>query len=161
MLTLCSNLGAGGATTQFTNCRFVSMVRFNGVVLCAGRNGLYRMSSSHDRDENAAIASHITLPMSDYGSRYPKRFRTMFLGYQADGDLTLTSTTEKKVFSHTTDIQLSNDDYSGNHIGRRIFGARSMLSRYWSFKISNVGGCFFRIFSLSGEAIQRYTLFMR
>lgn len=139
MPTLNTNLKFQRATTQFTNFPFSSMCNFNGKQLGAGPAGLCEMGG--DLDCGVAIDAWFVPVISDWGSSKPKRVRFIYLGYQCNGELTISVTGNNgeaipyKIPCHAVGAQQRH----------RVTVSRSTQKRYWDFKVANVNGADFSI----------------
>lgn len=135
MISLDTNLKTQAATTQYLNFDFNSMVKFEGRFFCASENGLYEITGSDDDGED--INSYFEPVTMDFGISNEKRLRAAYIGYEANGDLTLTV---------STDLGLS-DSYTipasafGQH-AKKVVISRKVHGRYWTFQISGDGVIF-------------------
>ena len=124
-----------GGTTQYINYDFNSMVKFGDTFLGACSDGIYELAG--DTDDGDDIGAYFEPIVTDFGINNPKKIRFMFLGYEAEGDLIVTTGDNRSWKSFTVDSVRTGQQW------RRITGSRSVRGRYLTFGISNVGGCDF------------------
>jgi len=129
-----------GGTTQYINYDFNSMVKFGDVYLGASADGIYELEG--DTDDGDRIGAYFEPVVTDFGINNPKKVRFMFLGYEAEGDLIVTSGDNRSTVSRTVDSVRTGQQW------RRITGTREIRGRYLTFQISNVDGCDFGIDSI-------------
>jgi len=138
MTTLQTNLKAKYATTQFTNCPFDSIVKFNHQILVASADGLFLQEG--DLDDTTEIDSYFEIFTTDFGVSNIKRIRFLYWSYEASEPLRVTISTEQGVSStFTIPARLSGQQGYRMPISRYLFG------RYWTFKIRNTDGSDFSI----------------
>jgi len=142
VITLDTNLAARNATTQYSDFDYNSMVKFGNGYLCASENGLYELGGTHDLfPEDASVVeiieSWFELATLDFGLSNQKRLRAVYIGYESDGGLTLTISTELGISDSYT-IPAST---AGQH-ARRVIISRKLKGRYWTFKIYGSGVTF-------------------
>ena len=132
MITLDTNLSAKNATTQYMNFDYNSMVKFGNIFLCAADSGLFEVTG--DTDNGSNIESYFEPVTIDFGIAGEKRLRSVYIGYEAADDLTLTISTELGLEESYT-IPAS---AAGQH-GEKISVNRSLRGRYWTFQIYSDG----------------------
>lgn len=132
MITLNINLSAQNATTQYLNFDYNSMVKFGNRFLCAADSGLFEITGETDNGNN--IESYFEPVTMDFGITNEKKLRSVYIGYEAAGDLILTISTELGL-SESYTIPAS---VSGQH-GRKISVSRLLRGRYWIFQIYSNG----------------------
>lgn len=130
MITLCSNLKARCATTQFDNFNFDSAVRFGDTILLAGESGLLKYAG--DDDNGQGIAAYFEPVTIDLGISNDKRIRFVYLDVIASGNLTMVVSTDRGL-SETITVPISG---SGNH-SVRVPVSRAVYGRYFTFNIGN------------------------
>lgn len=131
-----------GATTQYTNYDFNSMVKFGDTFLGACNNGIDDgiFELDGDTDNGDYIGAYFEPITTDFGISNPKKVRFIFLGYEAEGDLIVTlSADEGSEQSYTVDSQKTGQQR------RRVPTNRNMQGRYIMSRISNVLGCDFAL----------------
>lgn len=142
MQTVRTNL-TNAASTQYTNFDFNSMCLFNGVLLGAGSDGLFKICCS-DSDNGTPIEAYFVPAKTSLGQANQKRIDQIYLGYTGDGSL---------------DIEIFNEDdcaigpYRATSVGsnyqrRRVTPGHGFYWSYGSLKISNVDGSYFSIDTL-------------
>ncbi len=125
-----------GATTQYINYDFNSMVRFGDKYLGACDEGIFELDG--DTDNGKYIGACFEPITTDFNIESPKKVRFMFLGYEAEGDLLITlSADEGDEQSYTVSSTKTGQQR------RRVTANRNMRGRYITFKVSNVRGCDF------------------
>ena len=87
-LGLCLNL-KGGQLSQWANYNFNSIAKIGNHYVGAGEDGLMQLETG-DLDNTADIDAFFELVTSDWGIPAQKRIRSMYVGYETNGDLTLT-----------------------------------------------------------------------
>jgi len=132
-VTLQTNLKAKNATTQFLNCPFESIAKFNHEILVASEDGLFLQNGNLDDTDN--INSYFEIITTDFGVPNIKRLRFLYLSYEASEDLKLTVSTEQEVSdTYTIPARLFGQQ------GYRLPVSRKLYGRYWTLKISNLTG---------------------
>lgn len=147
-LGLCLNID-GNQLSQYANYNFNSMCKFNGVYLGAGDSGIFKLDDGN-LDGTGEIEAFFELVTTDIGIANQKRIRTVYLGYETDGDLTLT---------------LKDDDgnerrfsVEANHLGNKEHTAKISIGRdgkgrFWMFRIDNVNGSDFSVDSIEAVPV--------
>lgn len=137
----------GNQASQYANYNFNSMCKFNGAYLGASEDGIFTLEDG-DLDDTAEIEAFFELATTDFGIANQKRLRSVYLGYEADGDLMMT----------VEDDEGGERRYSvePNHLDNKenttkIDIGRDGKGRHWTFRIDNVNGSDFSIDSI--EAI--------
>ncbi|MBA3015328.1 MAG: hypothetical protein KKD63_11040 [Proteobacteria bacterium] len=152
MLSLSTNLVTRNATTQFVGYDFNSMVNFNGTQIVANDSGLFVLGGNSD--EGVDIDAYFQPVLSDFGDAHPKRLRFIYLGFEADGQITVTTSDglpEEAAESETKTI-------TPRFVGQqrvRIPVTRALHGRYWSFRIANKNGADFSVDSIMARIIRR------
>jgi hypothetical protein len=139
MIVFDTNVAASNATTQYLDFNFNSMVKFGHQFLCAGESGLYRLegTSKISHVENGSFSEFTAYfePVTmDFGISNAKRLRAVYIGYEADGDLSLKVSTELSAVQSYT-LSATTD---GQH-ARRVIISRSLKGRYWTFQFYGNG----------------------
>jgi hypothetical protein len=139
MITFDTNVAAQNATTQYLNFDYNSLTKVGKQFFCASENGLYRIAGSSeifpaDDDTTEIVESYFELATMDFGLSNQKRLRAAYIGYEADGDLTLKISTELvSAVSYTLPATTA-----GQH-ARRVSLSRTLKGRYWTFQIYGNG----------------------
>lgn len=139
MIVFDTNLNASNATTQYLNFDFDSMTKFGNKFLVAGDNGLFSIDGTtkmfpSDDTVYPDIECYFELPTFDFGLSSQKRLRSVYFGYEADGDLTLKISTELSAEESYTIPATINGRYA-----RKVNINRSLKGRYWTFQIYGYG----------------------
>ena len=132
MITFDTNLKSASATTQYTDFDYNSMVRFGANFFCASKEGLFKIVNT--ASDSKAYFEPLTM---DFGISNQKRLRAVYVGYEADGEITLKISTElvsaqSYVLPATT---------LGQH-ARKVVVSRALKGRYWTFQVSGTGVVF-------------------
>jgi hypothetical protein len=140
MQTIRVNLD-NGAATQYSGYGFNSMCVFNGVIIAAGDDGLFRACCG-DSDNGTAIDAYFVTSLTNLGSTNKKRVSKVYLGFECDGDMTVTITGDEKTTSpaYTLDAELSEGQQR-----RRCSTGKGMKWHYGSFRFDNVDGADFSV----------------
>lgn len=123
------------ATTQYLEFNFDSIVRFGNIFLGANDTGLFKIEgntnifSSDDLTYENTIC-YFELMTMDFDISEHKRLRSIYIGYESDGDLTLKISTELSA----EESYIIPATTSGQH-ARKININRSLKGRYWIFQI--------------------------
>lgn len=142
-LGLCLNL-KGGQLSQWANYNFNSMATIGGQPVGANDEGLFKLNTGgHDNGQN--IEAFFELVTSDWGLPGQKRIRSWLVGYEADGDLTLTVKDDDG--NERTYVLEPNHGANQQH-SAKVPGARDGKGRYWMIRVDNVNGSDFSIDSL-------------
>lgn len=142
MIVFDTNIAASNATTQYLNFNFNSMVKFGKQFLCAGDDGLFQLEGTtkiFPSDESTCLTTECYFePVTmDFGISNQKKLRTAYIGYEADGDLTLKISTElSAVQSYILPATTP-----GQH-ARKVSINHSLRGRYWTFQIYGSGVTF-------------------
>ena len=132
MITLDTNLKAKSATTQYLSFSYDSMVKSGDRYICASPDGLFEHSGLSDN--GTAITSYFEPVTTDFGISNEKKLRSVYLGYEAAGNLTLTVSTE---LGFTEDIIIPAS--AAGQKARKVPISRSVRGRYFTFQIKGVG----------------------
>lgn len=139
MIVFDTNPAAGNATTQYLNFECNSLVKFGTRFFCASDDGLFRLDgTSHitlpDDTPEEVIEAYFEPVTMDFGMSNQKRLRAVYVGYEADGNLTLNVSTELcAALSYT--LPATTD---GQH-ARKVVISRALKGRYWTFQIHGNG----------------------
>jgi hypothetical protein len=142
MIIFDTNVNKINATTQYLNFDFDSLCKFKNKFFCAGNDGLFIMEGttdmfpSNDGTYNN-ITSYFELKTLDFGISNQKRFRALYFGYEADGDLIVKISTElSKEESYTLSAT------STGQQARKLIINRTLKGRYWTIQIYSSGTVF-------------------
>ena len=145
-LTLSLNL-VNIAVTQFCNYDFNSFCKIGGKYFGANDSGIFELTGNDDAGSN--IDAFFELILSDFGISNMKRIRSMYVGGEANGSLTLTLKDDENN-SRTYNLNLT----SGNkQSSAKVSVGRDGLGRYWQVRIDNVSGVYFAIDFIEALAI--------
>lgn len=132
---LCLNTNNLGLT-RYEQYPYLGLCSFNGKQLACGSNGIFEFDRNYFRDNSADIDLVVRT-----GLLYLKKrnifikARSAILGYQSNGDLTLTVITEDgKTYDYPVD-RLSSDDE-----GQRVKFGKGLSNRYLALELRNVEG---------------------
>lgn len=129
--------------TTYSHFNFNSLTEFNGVFLGANADGIYALSGG--KDDVAEIAATVRFGVTDMKEQRLKRLVSAYVGYRADGEMTLTVTTdEDSEYQYTlAPRHLDNLHPSRVKLGR---GARA---RYFQVALQNRDGADFELDQLT------------
>lgn len=134
------------ALSQYVVFNFNSMCKLGDVYLGINEYGIFVIDSG-DTDYESAIESFVELPLTDFGIAHQKRLRSVYIGYESDGDLEL----EVENDEGNARTYMLKPTAGSNQVqkGARVTIGRNGKGRYWSFKISNIQGCDFSLDQIS------------
>jgi hypothetical protein len=138
-----------GALSQYVNYPFNSMAMFNGVYLGASAEGLFVLASG-DLDNATFIQAAAKLNTTDFGTSFLKRIDRCYVGYRADGNLTLRVYTDEVNIRDYVIEAYGKEGLHGNHT--RI--GKGLAARYWQFELRNQNGADFQLNALELKATQ-------
>ena len=134
------------ASAQLFNHSANSAAVFNGELLFATEEGLFESGGDNDGtilvdevETPVPIDAHIMLPVSNFGYQGQKSPRSMLLGGRFDGQMQVSITDENGVTQDYVSPEMEDAD------GTKIALRTDQRSRYFTTKISNVGGSDFSI----------------
>lgn len=130
------------AVTQYCNFGFNSFCKIGNTVIAANENGIYSLGGN--TDAGSEIPAYFELQPSDWGISNLKRIRTVYIGYETKGALTLALKDDE---DNERSYPLSRFKYD-RQTGQQVHIGRDGQGRYWSVKISNVSGCSFSVDSI-------------
>ena len=135
------------STTQFCNYDFNSFCKIGDKYFGANDSGIFELTGNDDAGSN--INAFFELILSDFGISNMKRIRSLYVGGEANGSLTLTLKDDENN-SRTYNLNLT----SGNkQSSAKVPVGRDGLGRYWQVRIDNVSGVYFAIDSIKALAI--------
>ena len=129
------------AISQYCKYDFDSMVKFGDIYLGAGEEGLFTLEDA-DTDDGVEIDAVIEFPTTDFGISHQKRVRSLHVGYESGGDMTLTLYNDddnERVYT-LVPVNSSNKQH-----GSKVKINRDGKGRYWTVRIENVDGCDFSL----------------
>lgn len=127
-----------GTSSQYLNFNFNSMARFGDIFLGANEDGLFTIGGDNDNGDD--IAAFLETRTTDFGNSNPKKAREIVVGYEADGDLSVTVTAEDaESESITFDATKTGQQRRMKRVSRKCKG------RYWKVKVANVDGADFSL----------------
>ena len=134
------------AASQFFNHSANSAAMFGGELLFATEEGLFESGGDNDGtilvdevETPVPIDAHIMLPVHNFGYQGQNSPRSMLLGGRFDGQMQVSITDEKGVTQDYVSQIMENED------GTKLALRTDQRSRYFTTKISNVGGSDFSI----------------
>lgn len=135
MLEINIKTRAAAQTTKAYN----SMCRFGGEYLGATSSGLFKIGGYVD--DTQQINARIDTGKLDMGINNSKRFRFFYFGVDTSGYLKLSAFADG-VLAFTQTVK-------GKGLGNIRFPVpRTAQPRYWQFKLENVNGAFFALYSI-------------
>ena len=129
------------AVSQYCRYDFYSMVKFGDMYLGAGEEGLFTLEDA-DTDDGVDIDAIIEFPTTDFGISHQKRIRSLHIGYETSGDITVTITCDE---DNEKEYTLAPINASNKQHGSKVKVNREQKGRYWTFKLENNGGADFSI----------------
>ena len=137
-LTLSVNL-SNLAFTQYCNFNFNSFCKIGSKNYSANDAGIFELTGNTDAGAN--IDSFFELVLSDFGIANMKRVRSIYVGGESEGQLTLTLKDDEDN-SRPYSFSLASDS---KQISGKIDIGRDGQGRYWQTRIDNTSGCYFAI----------------
>lgn len=134
MIVFDTNINFNGATTQYLNFDYNSIVKFNNSFFCANELGLYKLDGGsnifpENNTSNEIIESYFEPMTFDFDLSEQKRLRAVYIGYEANGDLTLKISTELSA-EQSYNIPTT----TNGQCAKKIVIRRSLKGRYWTFQ---------------------------
>lgn len=129
------------AISQVTQ-KYNSACLVNGVPLAVTEQGLVRIGGFSDCGK--PIRAWMFSGKFDLGADNIKRFRYFYFGVKGDGDLRLSIYADDKL---VRDYVVPVDAHRGRQEIRVMVG-RGAAARYWRWRVENVGGSFFSLYSV-------------
>lgn len=142
------------APSQYTNYNFNSMCSFRGRYLGANENGVFVLGEA-DVDGSSKINSKFKVALTDFGTSNRKRIRSMLVGFETDGRLKLSVSTDEGAV-RTAELA-SKYEASNRQQGVKVPIGRDGIGRYWSFQVENIDGADFSVDEISAILITRET----
>ena len=145
-LTLSLNL-VNMAVTQFCNYDFNSFCKIGDKYFGANDSGIFELTGNDDAGSN--IGAFFELVLSDFGISNMKRIRSLYVGGESDGSLTVTlKDDENNSRTYNLNLTSGNKQSSG-----KVPVGRDGRGRYWQVRIDNVSGAYFAIDSIKALAV--------
>jgi hypothetical protein len=130
------------AFTQYGNYPFTSIACFNGKYYGVADDGLYLLEGADDEGE--AIQAAIKTGLLDFGQRFVKDAKALYLGYTSTGEIVLKVTTAGEGRRREDWYRVIRKEEAGMATGRATI-QRGLRSTYWQFELCNVSGADFEI----------------
>lgn len=135
MIVFDTNISFQGATTQYIGFNYNSLVKFENSFFAASENGLYKIDGTTimfpetlTREED--FESYFEIGTIDFGVSQQKRLRAIYVGYEADGDITIKISTElSSEESYVLPASIN------NQYAKKTTINRSLKGRYWTFQV--------------------------
>ncbi|MDO9565914.1 MAG: hypothetical protein Q7J15_04160 [Candidatus Desulfaltia sp.] len=125
--------------TQWCYWDFNSFCKIGDSSFAASEDGIFELKGDTDAGEN--IDSFFELILSDFGINNMKRIRSIYVGGEANGALTLSvKDDENNSRAYTLNLTSGNVQSSG-----KVSVGRNGIGRYWQIRIDNTGGAYFAI----------------
>lgn len=140
-LTLAINL-SNFAVTQYCNYNFNSFAKIGNNYIGASEDGLFVLGG--DKDVEADINAFFELIVSDLGITNIKRIRAVYVGGEANGDLTLTVKDDEDN-ERSYPLRLTSNSKQSSV---KVEIDRDGQGRYWQVRIDNTNGVYFAIDSI-------------
>lgn len=126
--------------SEYEDFNFNSACLIGGIPFGASGLGLFRLDA--DNDSGTLIVSSISFPLTDFGVDNKKRIRSAFYGGKADGRMKLFIENDEENERERLFIPGSVRSKTKIPIGREGKGS------YWKVRLTNVGGCNFKLDTL-------------
>lgn len=139
-LTICLNL-KGAQPSQWARYNFNSMAKIGGKYVGANDQGLFALNTG-GHDNGDPIDAFLELVTSDWGIAHQKRIRSLYVGFETDGDLIISV---KDDDDNERNYVISPHHTANKQHSARVPGSRDGKGRYWSIRIDNVNGSDFSI----------------
>ena len=135
------------AISQYCDYDFNSFCRIGDSYFGASESGIFELTGDDDNGTN--IDAFFELVLSDFGLSNMKRIRSIYVGGEANGGLTLTlKDDENNLRLYTLNLTSGNVQSSG-----KVAVDRAGIGRYWQTRIDNIGGAYFAIDDIEVLAI--------
>jgi hypothetical protein len=135
------------AVTQFCGYDFNSFCKIGDSYFGANDSGIFELSGNDDAGTD--IDAFFELIVSDFGVSNAKKIRSVFVGGEADGKLTLTLKDDEDN-SRPYNLRLTSGSKQSNG---KVDVGRDGLGRYWQVRIDNTSGVYFAIDSIELLAV--------
>lgn len=135
------------AVTQFCNYDFNSFCKIGDKYYGANDSGIFELDGTDDNGTD--IDAFFELIVSDFGISNIKKIRSVFIGGEANGKLTLTLKDDEDN-SRIYDLRLTSESKQSSG---KVDVGRDGIGRYWQVRIDNTSGVYFAIDSIELLAI--------
>jgi len=129
------------AVSQYCGYNFDSMVKFSNMYLGAGEEGLFTLEDA-DTDNGVDIDAIIEFPTTDFGISHQKRFRSLYAGYETNGEMIITLYDDE---GNERRYTLPSANISNKQHGSKVKINRDGKGRYWTVRVENAAGCDFSL----------------
>lgn len=137
------------AVTQYCNYSYNSFCKIGDKYFGASDSGIFKLTG--DSNNGTDIDAFFELVVSDFGVSNVKRIRSVYVGYEAKGDLLITlKDNEDNKRSYTLSHITSAYD---RQTGSKVSVGRDGIGRYWQVRIDNINGVFFAVDSIEILAV--------
>jgi hypothetical protein len=126
------------AVSQYCRYDFDSMVNFGDIHLGAGEEGLFTLEDANT-DDGLDIEAIVEFATTDFGISHQKRIRSLHVGYETDGEMTVTISCDEDSEKEYTLAPINVDN---KQHGSKVKVNREQKGRYWTVKIENDGADF-------------------
>ena len=131
------------AVSEYHGVNANSLCMFGGVVLAATESGIVALTGASDLGED--IAASIASGRGDLGSPQIKRVVTGYVGYRADGELSLTLIVDgHHEFTYPVVPRRIEDQHA-----TRVKIGRGLRGTYWEWRLANRAGADFALDQLT------------
>lgn len=132
------------AISTYSNYPFNSLAYFNGRYLGATDSGIYILQGNHDNDRN--ILSKIKTGPMDFGKKFLKYIRDVWLTYRTDGHLGLVLSVDE---DNSTEVERITILVNPTELQEeKIKVPRGLKGRYYTIELKNKSGADFNIDNL-------------
>lgn len=132
------------AASQYIGSTFDSVAEFNGEAVFFGSTGVFEEGG--DTDNSASISAWVDTPLHDFGTNQQKSLAGFSVGYETDGDVSLTLYgDEDEDTSRTIVIPPVRDGHAQHDVTRSLRRYKHGKARYWKVRFSNVDGSDFSL----------------
>ena len=132
------------AITQYVDWDMAGMIEFDDLILGGNEEGLFQLYEG-DTDAGVDIDAYVKTIKTDFGEAGQKRLRRLYLGYEADGDVSVVITVDDG-YNEEYVVDLRN--YDNIQHGQVQPVNSTLKGRYFDFKFSNEDGCDFSLDSV-------------
>jgi hypothetical protein len=142
-LTIVVNLQTNAAS-QYVADEFDSVVEFAGNAVFFGAAGVFEEAG--DTDDGAYIDAWVETPVRDFGKNNQKSIAAYSIGFEADGDVSLTLYGDEDVArARTFVLSPPLPDQVQQDITRPLPKYAYGKARYWNVRFANVDGSDFSL----------------
>ena len=141
------------APSQYVEYNFNSMCEFRGRYLGANESGVFVLGEV-GKDGSDSIDAKLKTGLTDFGVSNRKRIRSLLVGYETDGRLKLSVSTDEGV---VRTVELTSKSEASRQQGGKVSVGRDGIGKYWAFQVENIDGADFSIDEVSAILITRET----